>query len=91
MRGSRPSASVSAAGAEQDAGEDDQPDPVVIKKLTNAVAVHMITLPFEIGKVQAAALQPPACSVPAGVARNAPSAIILCRFRRDVRGCCRIF
>ncbi len=40
--------SVAAAVAEQNAGEDDEPNPVVVKKLTNAVAVHMITLPFEI-------------------------------------------
>ena len=38
--------SVAAAVAEQNAGEDDEPDPVVVKKLTNAVAVHNSTLPF---------------------------------------------
>ena len=39
---------TSAAGAEKNAGEDDEPEPVVIEKLTNAVAVHKIILPFEI-------------------------------------------
>ena len=51
--------SVAAAVAEQDAGEDDEPDPVVIKKLTNAVAVHNITLPFDIRKKRFPARLPP--------------------------------
>lgn len=41
---------ASAAGAKEDASEDDEPEPVVIKELTNAVAVHIITLPFEVGR-----------------------------------------
>lgn len=41
-----------AAGTQEDASKDDQPQPVVVKKLTDAIAVHIVLLPFEFRKVR---------------------------------------
>lgn len=41
-----------AAGTQEDASKDDQPQPVVVKKLTDAIAVHIVLLPFKFRKVR---------------------------------------